>query len=57
MYVTAAIRGHRIIFVWSWKKLIWKQVYNSKYYYYLKAELQSKIRLKKKIILSSQYDI
>lgn len=25
MYVTACISGHRIIFVWSWKKLIWKK--------------------------------
>lgn len=24
MYVTADINGHRMILVWSWKKLIWK---------------------------------
>lgn len=28
MYVTACISGHRIIFVWSWKKLIWKKKKN-----------------------------
>lgn len=33
MYVTACISGHRIIFVWSWKKLIWKkkQTFKTKY--------------------------
>lgn len=42
MYVTACISGHRIIFVWSWKKLIWKKKITFKTkYLHLNMNLQS----------------